>query len=181
MAAPGVPAIRRGVGSGEAKLAALAAELRYVGTGVPVTRELLQKLGATARPLAPMVRSAIMNIPSAGGIPYGQPPGLRARIASTVIPWAKIEGDIVQVGVEVQPMYMPDGQKALPLYMDGVKPNWRHPLFGNADRWYDQQVPAGSGINSHPFFAQATYWYGPAARNAIDRALDEITRLLEIA
>jgi len=166
-------AARGPFGAGEAQLTAIAAELRYLATGYPVSQDLLHELAATARPMAPMVRAAILNTPSAGGVPYKQEPGLRARIASCVVPWAQLYTDTmtVSVGVEVDASRMPDGQKALPLYLDGIKPRWRHPLFGK-DPWQDQEA--------HPYFAEATEWYGPAARRAIDRVLDKVTERLSI-
>jgi hypothetical protein len=173
-------AVRGPFGAGEAQLSAVVAELRNLATGIPVTRDLRRELAATARPLAPMVRAAIMNIPSAGGMPYGQPPGLRARIANCVVPWAYIHGNTVSVGVEIDASRMPDGQKALPLYMEGEKRPWRHPLFGNRERWYDQEVPAGSGLNSHPYFEGATNWFGPAGKRAIERVLENIEAKLNI-
>lgn len=150
----------------------MAASLHYVASGVPVTYNVRQRLAAAARPLAPAVRASILAIPSKGLVPYQQPPGLRLRIASTVVPWAKIYDDLVTVGVEIDASRMPDGQKALPLYMEGAKAPWRHPLFGNREHWQMQ--------DAHPYFYQAVAWYGPAARTAIDRALDDITAILEI-
>lgn len=130
----------------------------------------------TARPFAPLVRAAIVNIPSAGGKPYKQPPGLRLRIARCVTPFASWRGDLITIGVEMDPRKMPSGQYALPLYMQGAKPRWRHPLFGDYADWYAQQVPAHSGQGSHPYFYGVMTPLGPASRKAIERALDSVTR-----
>ena len=158
-----------GFGSGQAQLAAVAASLREIAEPGRIDAALLRELAVTARPLAPMVRAAILNIATTGD----KHTGLRERIANCVVPWANVRDGVVSTGVEVQPRYMPDGEKALPLYMDGVKPNWRHPLFGNPERWYGQPP--------HPYFTEATDWYGPAARRAIDRVLDRMTATLEAA
>lgn len=154
-------------------LSQVAAQLRATGSRENITRMTRRKLSNTALPLKPLVKAAILNIPSAGNVPYQQPPGLRGRIADCVETWTWINADLVQVGVAVAAEKMPDGQKALPLYMEGSKFPWLHPLFGD---WNQPQV---QGNAPHPFFYQAVSWYGPAARNALNGMMDDITRLLE--
>jgi len=162
----------RRTGGGTAQLRAVIAELRRQDNAA-VTRQMRAQLAATARPFVPQVRAAILNIPSAGNVPYHQPPGLRARIAACVTTWSTggtATDPVVRVGVEVDASRMPDGQKALPLYMDGVKPRWRHPLFGNELRWYFQ------GNAPHPYFYDAVAPLGPASRLAMERVADDIAR-----
>ena len=156
-------------GAGTAQLRAFAAELE-AQTGVAVTARMRRNLAAAAKPFVPRVRAAIMNIPSGGGVPYGQPPGLRARIAACVITWAAIYPGLVRVGLEVDASRMPDGQKALPLYMDGAKWPWRHPLFGDPEHWYVQ------GNAPHPYWEGAVLPLGPASFRAIQQVADDIAR-----
>jgi hypothetical protein len=141
--------------------------LRVAGAPDEITKQLKRELLASQRPFAPRVRAAILNTPSKGLVPYHQPPGLRARIARCVQTWVEIRGDMVSAGVEVNASRMPSGQKALPLYLDGAKAPWRHPLFGDRSRWYGQAA--------HPYFARATALYGPASENAVRRAADNVT------
>lgn len=152
-----------------ASLSKVVAELRSMDDA-KVSGILLKELAKAARPFAPAVRAAIINIPAGGGEPYHEPPGLRLRIARCVNPWANIRGGVASVGVEMECRRMPSGQYSLPLGMDGVK-RWRHPLFGNREHWYTQYP--------HPYFREATAGMGPASRVAVQRALDEITRQLE--
>ena len=137
--------------------------LRVAGGHEEITRALRRELLNSQRPFAPRVRAAILNTPAYGT----KHTGLRVRIAGCVQTWVVIRGDLVSAGVEVDASRMPSGQKALPLYLDGAKAPWRHPLFGDRSRWYSQA--------SHPYFARAVALYGPASENAVRRAADRIT------
>ena len=137
--------------------------LRVSGAPDQITKELKRQLLASQRPFAPRVRAAILNTPAYGP----KHTGLRVRIAGCVQTWVEIRGDLVSAGVEVNATRMPSGQKALPLYLNGSKAPWRHPLFGNRERWYGQAA--------HPYFDRAVALYGPASENAVRRAADRIT------
>jgi len=146
-----------------ATLSTTITSLRVAGSNVSITKTLERELHKSQRPFAPRVRAAILNTPA-----YGRKhTGLRVRIAGCVQTWVVIRGDMVSAGVEVDASRMPSGQKALPLYLDGAKAPWRHPLFGDRDRWYGQ--PA------HPYFARAVEMYGPFGGRAVQRAADAIT------
>ena len=127
------------------------------------------ELAKTARPFAPLVRAAILNIPVKGLVPYKQPPGLRLRIAKTVTPFATITPGLVVIGLKIQPNKMPSGQYSLPLGMQGAK-RWRHPVFGNREVWVAQ------GNAPHPYFYEVMTPLGPASRRAIERALENLSR-----
>lgn len=154
-----------------ARLQGIAVELRRASHTNLTSRLVMKELAKTARPFAPRVRAAILDTPSRGTKPWPpQLPGLRARIAACVQEWARLEGNFVSVGIEVNSALMPDGQHSLPLMLDGRK-IWRHPVFGDMENWVGQM--------SHPFFAQAMVLYGPATRRAVDRAIEELARKLE--
>jgi hypothetical protein len=148
-------------GPGTSQLQQVISALRVEGAPEKINRTLLRQLQASQRPFAPMVRAAILNTPAHGP----KHTGLRMRIAACVQTWVEIRGDMVTAGVEVNASRMPSGQKSLPLYLNGNKAPWRHPLFGKPP-WYSQ--PA------HPYFAQAVALYGPAGRNAVQRAAGQI-------
>jgi hypothetical protein len=150
-----------------AELTTLIAQLQRMNND-QITRLMRLRLRQTAAPLLPRVRAAIMNIPSKGTSPYHRPPGLRLRIADCVEAWTRINGTQVQVGIAVNGSKMPDGQKALPLYMDGVKTPWRYPVYGDQSNWA-VRAP-------HPYFAQAVSWYGPASLRTLESVANEITR-----
>jgi hypothetical protein len=151
------------------QMQAVIAELRKMADG-GVADIVSRELTAAARPFAPQVRAAILNIPVKGLKPWPpQEPGLRLRIARCVVAWSRAGGGVIQVGVKVDPSRMPSGQYSLPLGMDGRK-RWRHPVFGDRENWVTQ-VP-------HPYFDAATAPMGPASKRAIDRALERITRAI---
>ena len=149
------------------QLQALIVEFRAMDN-VTVTNMIRRNAAAAARPFAPAVRASIMNTPAHGP----KHTGLRARIARCVQTWAEIRGNVVSVGVEVNASKMPSGQMSLPLYLEGSKAPWRHPLFGH-DPWYGQ--------DAHPYFWQAVALYGPASQRAVQRAADRIAFLLDNA
>lgn len=148
------------------------AELRKIAAGMyrlssgEMTERMYMQLRGAARPLLPRVRAAILNIATHGP----KHTGLRGRIARTAEAWAWARNDYISIGVAIQPNKMPSGQKALPLYMEGAKFPWRHPVYGDRDVWVTQEP--------HPYFEQATDWYGPAARLALAKAEAEIARIL---
>lgn len=143
------------------ELSQLIIRLEAAGGG-EIPAELRKELAKTTRPFAPLVRAAILNIPVKGP----KSTGLRLRIARCVQTWAEIHGNVVSVGIEVNPERMPDGQKALPLYMDGDKAPWRHPVYGNREVWVTQEA--------HPYFWDAVSQWGPATARAVNRVADKI-------
>jgi hypothetical protein len=150
----------------------MAAEMRQVVLALrrmnteAMSPVYLRELNKAARPFAPRVRAAIINAPAKGP----KTTGLRARIARCVQTWARAEGTLVQIGIEIDSSRMPDGQKSLPLMMDGRK-IWRHPVFGDYGNWVTQM--------SHPYFDEAMAGFGPATKRALERATEEIARIID--
>jgi len=147
-------------GAGSAQLSVIVAQLNRMDER-RVNSIIRGELSRAITPLLPAVRASIMNTPAHGP----KHTGLRGRISNCVESWAKIEGPIVTAGVEVNSSRMPDGEKSLPLMLEGDKV-WRHPIFGDRAHWVGQA--------SHPYFWQAVSFYGPASRRAVDAALDDI-------
>lgn len=146
--------------------------VRFEAMSEPVMNEIIRKEMVKAiRPFAPLVRAAILNTPSKGTVPYHQPPGLRLRIARCVEAWVEVKGPIINGGVEVNAARMPSGQKALPLYLEGAKAPWRHPVFGDRSNWVTQAA--------HPYFWDAVNPMLPATKKAIERATERIAQILE--
>lgn len=137
---------------------------------------LKRRIEDAAKPFVPRVRASVMAIPTKMD---GPQTGLRGRIADCVqvASWEpKGSKRQVSVAVEVYPEKMPEHEKGLPLYMEGVADKarhnrWRHPVFGRReDPWVQQP--------SHPYFYQAASGFGRAAGDAIKAALEDITHQL---
>ena len=83
-----------------------------------VKRIFKRRLEDAARPFVPLVRASALAIPAKPG---GRQTGLRARIAACAKTASWESGPRqVSVAVEIQPQRMPDREKGLPLYMEGV-------------------------------------------------------------
>ena len=158
---------------GNADLRVIARELRKMDDRK--VKDLFRKrLTDAAEPIVPRVQAAVLAIPVKGK----KHTGLRARIAACaeVASWEP-RGSVraVNVAVEMNPKRMPPRELGLPLYMEGVPEGrhnrWRHPVFGRSkDPWATQ--------DSHPYFYGPARAFGPAARDALGNALDDITRQL---
>jgi hypothetical protein len=162
-----------GLQSRGASLRTIGRELRDMDQR-KVTGLFRDAIEPVARRYVPRVRASVMAIPV---IPEGKQTGLRARIAACAETATWGTGREVNVAVQVNPQRMPEHEKGLPLYMEGVAggrinhARWRHPVFQtpqNPDTWVQQP--------SHPFFGRATDGYGRAAGDALKAALEDITR-----
>jgi hypothetical protein len=137
-----------------------------------VTELFRRKLEEAAGPVARRVQA------SALAIPVKDPervPVLRPKIADTVdvSSWADVGNRQAGAAVFVNTAKMPARERALPLYMEGAKPRWRHPVFGRRANPNDWQPQA-----PHPYFYGPARSFGPAAGEALKRAMDEVTRKL---
>jgi hypothetical protein len=149
-----------------ANLRTIARELRRMDDRT-VKALFKKRLEDAARPFVPAVRASALAIPVTGV----KQTGLRARIAACAQMASWDSGPRqVSVAVEMQPRRMPAREMSLPLYMEGAKPRWRHPVYGNRDNWV-LQAPK-------PYFYRAANGYGRAAGEAMQRALDDITHQL---
>lgn len=132
-------------------------------------RELLKRfrreLRGAARPLVPAVRASIRNIPSSR--PYTAN-GLRGQMARATTLEVKTTGRQAAVAIRVDGRKMPPKAKALQSYMEGVKPRWRHPVFGHPNTWV-QQPP-------HPYFFDVMRVGGTRARLAVNRVIDQVSK-----
>lgn len=132
-----------------------------------LTKRFRKELRAAAKPLVPAVRQGARQIPSKRGY---SAEGLRGRLSRAVKLEVKTTGRQVGVRVRVDGRKMPDKQGSLPAYIEGNKPRWRHPVYGNREVWVQQ--PA------RPFFYKSLRMAGPLARGAVNRVLDGIEREL---
>lgn len=156
-----------------ADLRVIADELRRMDAR-KVTALFRKRLDEAARPVVPRVRAAVLAIPVK---PSSEVTGLRARIAACVesTSWAEPQNRQAGVSVWVNTGRMPDRERGLPLYMEGVAEGrhdrWRHPVYQtprNPGTWVSQEA--------HPYFYAEARKLGPAAGEAMRRALEDITR-----
>jgi hypothetical protein len=80
------------------------------------------------------VRPALKALKGAYGGGRHLRPALRRASKMTV----KTGGKGAGVRISVDGRRMPPGMGSLPSYREGYRAPWRHPLFGNMDRWYSQ-------------------------------------------
>ena len=145
-------------------LARIAAELRRIDNP-ELKKRFRQELRAAGKPMVPAVRQAIRQIPSKRGYSAD---GLRGRMAKATRLVVRTAGRDAGVRLRVDGRKMPDKMKALQSYMEGVRPRWRHPVFGNREVWV-QQPPK-------PYFYQTVERMGLAAQQNIQRAADNVAR-----
>jgi hypothetical protein len=163
--------IRVDLGEQGATLRVFARQLRDMDDA-KVTGIFRDYLEPVAKRFVPLVEASVLAIPTTGK----KHTGLRGRIAACAetATWEKVRE--VNVAVEMNAHRMPEHEKGLPLYMEGIHTpgpidhaRWRHPVFGRSEDPWEQQP-------SHPYFYQAVAGYGPAAGQALRAAVDDISR-----
>jgi hypothetical protein len=153
-----------GVSSG-ADLRVISKQLRRMNDK-EITRRFRAELRAVAQPLVPVVRQAALDIPVNG---ESGSTGLRGRLSKSVHLNVRTTGRRAGVSIQADAKRMPSGQKALPAYMEGTKPRWRHPVFGREDDPWAQQ-------DAHPWFYPALKSLGVRGRAGVQAVVDSITR-----
>jgi hypothetical protein len=147
-------------------LARVVRELR--GMDKPeVLKRFRKELRAAAKPLVPAVRASIRQIPSKR--PYSAA-GLRGQLSRATKLEVKTTGRQASVVIRVDGRKMPSGARAVQSYMEGERPyhRWRHPVFGNDDNWVQQRP--------NPYFYRVMSVAGAAARRAVNKVMDDISK-----
>ncbi|WP_433252859.1 hypothetical protein ACQPYK_08560 [Streptosporangium sp. CA-135522] len=96
--------------------------------------------------------------------------GLRRTIAAAIKTDIRDGGRRAGVRIVVDASKLPADQKTLPRRMNNRK-GWRHPLFGNRDRWYAQR--------GRPWFEPSISRHVNKVRTTILAAMDEIAAELD--
>lgn len=144
-----------------ADLKRISKELRRMNDK-EIKKRFTKEMRAAAKPIVPAVRTAIRNIPSKRGYSAD---GLRGRMAAATKLEVRTVGKDAGVRIRVDGRKMPDKQKALQSYMEGVKPRWRHPVFGH-DVWVQQR--------SHPYFFRTVDPLAARTQVQIFKAIDQV-------
>ncbi|SDZ55141.1 hypothetical protein SAMN05216215_10973 [Saccharopolyspora shandongensis] len=171
-----------------------AAELRAAGDG-RLRREMGRNMRAAARPAVNAAQDNVRSLkaPATGRGGGGQQRrefamsrtrsrserakrkafegrGLRATIARAVRLQMSTGARSASVRIRTQTRFLPEDQRKLPKYMDDGR--WRHPVFGNRDRWVTQTArPAG-------WFESAMRRHGPRVRDGAAKAVNDIINKL---
>ncbi|UBU11601.1 hypothetical protein [Nonomuraea gerenzanensis] len=127
--------------------------LRHAGEK-DLARELRKAVREAAKPGRNAAKLAARAIPVKGP----RSTGLRRRMARGV----GIQADARRVRIVTR---MPSGLEMLPRGFDTAK-GWRHPVFGNRERWVTQP--------GHPWFRQTIAKTAPKAREEMKQAMDRV-------
>ncbi|MFJ2719366.1 hypothetical protein [Streptomyces sp. NPDC087437] len=141
----------------------IAAELRRMDNP-EMKKRFNRELRQAAKPMVPAVRKAIRQIPSKRRYTAS---GLRGRMSKATKLEVRTTGKDAGVRIRVDGRKMPNKEKSLQSYMEGVKPRWRHPVFGH-DVWVQQP--------SRPYFFKTVDQLGRQTRQNVNRAIDQVAR-----
>ena len=144
-------------------LARLADDLR-AQAGPAMRARFTKELRGALKPAVPAVRRAALSIPAHGP----KHTGLRQRIAKSAALGVRTNGSGAGANVVLSPERMPNGEKGLPAYMEGIGRPWRHPVYGDDNKWVSQAP--------HPFFYKTMEEQVPAIKRGIEQMLDRIAK-----
>lgn len=113
----------------------VAMALRQEADGKQLHRDLGKSIRKALAPAADEARAGIRSMPSAGLPVEGG--GLRQAIARRVRAQAKMSGRLPGARVRVTKRGMPRGFE-LAARRTNRRKGWRHPVFGDTDRWAQQ-------------------------------------------
>lgn len=139
----------------------LSRRLMAEADGKKLRRDLGKELKRAAIPIVTHAKSNVMSMPSSGGGAAGAP--LRATIARQVKTQVRWSGRSTGVRIRVGRSKMPRGFKNAPKRLNSAR-GWRHPVFGDTDRWVTQQ-------GRPSWFHEATRGHRTEVRKAIQRAM----------
>lgn len=145
---------------GAADIARVAAEVRRLGNGRTIPNRMANRIRGAVPPIRKAVKaSAVATLPSRGGLgTWVAGAGVRASVRRG----ARSAGVSLVSGRRSQ-----GGRSDLRRINTG---RTRHPLWGNRNRWYPQEVTPG-------FFDRAIEEHGlDAFRREVDEAIGEAVR-----
>jgi hypothetical protein len=151
------------------ELRRLLVDLEKAADPKPLRRDLARGLGRALEPGADALRAAYR---SRARVPTRGRDALLGHLLAQAVR-VQVWADPNHVGgrIRVDGRHMPTSMRSVPAYVEGVKPRWRHPLFGDTARWYTQ--PAA------PLFDAATRPHQADADKVADRAVARVRAQLE--
>lgn len=145
-------------------LRALAKRLRKAGNAKQIRKQLNAGLKEGAKPALVGTRKAALGLPAKANSKNQ----LRKKMARVSGIQVRSSGRDPGVRVRISRKRMGD-QAALPKVTN--EGQWRHPVYGNTDKWVTQRSTAG-------WFDSANRYAGPPVRRAIKRVLDDVEKEL---
>lgn len=149
----------------------LAKDLRGQADGKELRREFTSNVQGVLRPVVDEVKAAYRAAPSQQGKARRRGGSLRGQLARATQMSVRTGGRRAGVRIGVSGKRMPEGMRSLPRYVEGTKPRWRHPVFGDRDVWVDQEAwpTATPVVERHEHEVVA----------AVNRVADRIRRKLQ--
>lgn len=151
------------------QLKRLAADLKKQGKG-EARKAMAKRLKNAVAPIPPEMRRKIRSLPSSGTprspkAVQARPRGLRDATARGVQIKVNLTGRSPGVRVRVDTRHFPEGQHALPKYLNGTIPRWRHPTWGH-DPWVNQL--------SHEYFENTITPHLPKVGTEMEKVMSDV-------
>jgi hypothetical protein len=141
-------------------LTLLVRALRREADGKAMARDLIKEQRVVAQPALEAVRAAILSMPSISTVA----PGLRQTVARKTRISVRTTGRRAGVSIRALKTGMPREFKNAPKRLN-ARQGWRHPVFGNRDRWVSQVGKPG-------WFDDTLTAQRPAIIRAVSRVLE---------
>ena len=149
----------------------LSRALGQVAGGKELKRELSRGFRDVLKPYVPIVRAAYRSAPGRGSASR-RGGSLRALLARSVRVEVRLTGRTAGARIRADGRRMPDQMKAIPRYWEGIG-QWRHPVFGDRERWVAQQ--------GHPTFYRTLRSSEAAAGRQVEQVVRRVVKKAERA
>lgn len=151
------------------QLKRLAADLKKQGQG-EARKAMSKRMRDTVKPIPPEMRRKIRALPSSGEprsekAVQTRPRGLRDATARGVQIKVSLTGNHPGVRIRVDTRHFPQGQHALPKYLNGTIPRWRHPTYGH-DPWVTQVA--------HEYFENTIAPHLPKVKAEMEKVMSDV-------
>ena len=158
---------------GAERLREISRRLRQLEDGREYRRVMTRELRSAGNTIVRAERAAVRALPSRGLSAARGRRSLRQSIARATRMQVRTGGRNPRLKIFVDPAKMPDGQRTVPAYMEGEEAPWRHPVFGNDEKWVSQE--------KRPWFWRTADQHMAAVERAMLNTLREMEELIERA
>ncbi|MFC8290073.1 hypothetical protein ACFUJ0_06075 [Streptomyces sp. NPDC057242] len=148
-------------------LAALSRAIRAEADGKELRKDLAKNMREALKPAATEAKGGIMAMGSAG---LSTSPALRSAIAKKIRPEVKLGGRWSGARIKAFKTKNVRGFANAPKRTNRAR-GWRHLVYGRADSWVTQH-------GKTDWFDDAMAGVGPNAKEAVERAMEDMARRL---